>query len=90
MNSQSILMVISIYQFVLIITSNYRKAGVIGCKCESLNGLLQIDFNLFMMMTGSLLAWIQILAVQHFTFEVLNIFTKATTFTPVFPLLLVI
>ena len=39
-------------------------------------------------MTGSLLAWIQKLAVQHFTLEVKDLFTKATTFTPVFLLLL--
>ena len=42
-----------------------------------------------MMMTGPLLAWIQKLAVQHFTLEVQNVFTKATTFTPIFRLLLV-
>ena len=42
-----------------------------------------------MMMTGPLLAWIQKLAVKHFALEVQNLFTKATTFTPVFRLLLV-
>ena len=41
-----------------------------GCKCESLNVLLQIDFNWCMMMTGPLLAWIQKLPVQHFTLEI--------------------
>ena len=41
------------------------------------------------MMIGLLLAWIQTLAVQHFPLEVLNLLTKATTFTPVFQLLLV-
>ena len=40
-----------------------------------------------MMMTGSLLTWIQKLAVQHFTFEVQNLFTEVTTFTPVLRLL---
>ena len=41
-----------------------------------------------MIITGPLLAWIQKLAVQHFTLQAQNIFTKATTFTPVFRLLL--
>ena len=36
---------------------------------------------------GCLLALIQKLAVQQFTLEVSNLFTKATTFTPVFRLL---
>ena len=40
------------------------------------------------MMTGHLLAWVQKLAVQHFTLEVKNLLTKAATFTPVFRLLL--
>ena len=48
------------------------------CECESLNWLLKIDFNWFMMMIGSLLAWIQ------------KLVTKATTFTLVFRLFLVI
>ena len=42
-----------------------------------------------MMITGPLLAWIQKLLVQHFTFEVEKLFTKVTIFTPVFRLLLV-
>ena len=42
-----------------------------------------------MMMTGPSLAWIQKFAVQHFTLEVENLLTKATIFTPVFRLLLV-
>ena len=42
-----------------------------------------------MMMTGPLLTWIQKLIVQHFTLEVKILFTKVTTFTPVFRLLLV-
>ena len=33
-----------------------------------------------MMMTGPLLAWIQELAVQHFTLEVLNLFIKLQHF----------
>ena len=44
-------------------------------------------------MTGSLLsllAWMQKLSAQHFTVEVQNLFTKATTFTPIFRLLLLI
>ena len=40
-----------------------------------------------MMITGPLLAWIQKLGVQHFTLEV-YLFTKATTLTPIFRLLL--
>ena len=43
-----------------------------------------------MMMTGPLVAWVQKLAVQHFTLEVENLFTKATTFTPVFFSLLLV
>ena len=42
-----------------------------------------------MIMDGPLLAWIQKLAVQHFTLQVCNLFTKATVFTPIFRLLLV-
>ena len=42
-----------------------------------------------MVMTEPLLAWIQKLAVQNFTLEFYNLFTKAMTFTPVFRLLLV-
>ena len=42
-----------------------------------------------MMVTGPLLAWMQKLAVQHFTLEVENLFTQATTFTHLFQLLLV-
>ena len=41
------------------------------------------------MMIGPLLAWIQKLAVEHFTLETYNLFTKSTIFTPVFRLLLV-
>ena len=41
------------------------------------------------MITGPLLAWKEKLVVQHFTLEVSNLFTKATTFTPVFRLFLV-
>ena len=41
-----------------------------GCECKSLNGLLWINFNLFMIMTGPLLSWIEKMAVQHFTLEV--------------------
>ena len=41
------------------------------------------------MMTGPFLACIHKLAVQHFTHEVYNLFTKATTLTPIFRLLLV-
>ena len=41
-----------------------------------------------MMMTGSILARIQKLAVQHFTLEVQNLFAKATTFARDFRLLL--
>ena len=40
-------------------------------------------------MTGPLLAWTQKFAVQHFTLKVQNLFTKATIFTSVFRLLLV-
>ena len=40
-------------------------------------------------MTGPLLAWIQKLTVQHFTLKIENLFTKVTTFTHVFRLLLV-
>ena len=40
-------------------------------------------------MTGPLLARIQKLVVKHFTLEIQNLFTKATTFTPIFWLLLV-
>ena len=40
-------------------------------------------------MTGTLLAWTQKLALEHFTLEILNLFTKVTTFTPVFRWLLV-
>ena len=36
------------------------------------------------MISGLLLAWIQKLAVQHFTPEAYNLFTKTTKFTPVF------
>ena len=39
------------------------------------------------MMTGPLLAWIQKLAFLQL--NILNLFTKATTFAPVFQLLLV-
>ena len=42
-----------------------------------------------MMMPGPLLTWMQKLAAQQFTLDVYNLFTKATTFTPVFRLLLV-
>ena len=42
-----------------------------------------------MMMSGPYLARSQKLAVQHFTLEVNNLFTKATIFIPVFRLLLV-
>ena len=41
------------------------------------------------MKSGPLLARSQKMAVQHFTLEVECLFTKATTFTPVFRLLLV-
>ena len=40
-------------------------------------------------MSGPYLARSQKLAVQHFTLEVNNLFTKATIFIPVFRLLLV-
>ena len=42
-----------------------------------------------MMMTGPLLAWMQKMSVHRSTLEVKNLFTKVTTFTPVFRLLLV-
>ena len=38
------------------------------------------------MMNGHLLVWIQKLAVQHFTLEIKNLFTKAMTFTFTFDL----
>ena len=48
-----------------------------------------MTFNYFIMMTGSLLACIQKLTVQHFTLEVKNLFPKTITSIPVFQLLLV-
>ena len=42
-----------------------------------------------MMITGPLPEWIQKLAVEYFALDVKNLFTKTTTFTPIFRLLLV-
>ena len=45
----------------------------IGCERESLNGLLKIDFNWFMIITGPLLVRIQKLAIQHLRFKIYSI-----------------
>ena len=55
-----------------IIINNYQKQMWMGCECESLNGLLKIDFIWFMM-TGPLLVWNKKLAVRHFTFKIYSL-----------------
>ena len=57
-----------------------------GGKWESLNRLLEIDFNWFMMMAGLTLASIQNIGCQTFYTSGLNLFTKATIFIPAFRL----
>ena len=54
-----------LYALLEIITKHVRK----GCECKSLNGLLQIDFNLCMMMSGPSPFISQKLDVQHYTLE---------------------
>ena len=45
--------------WLLINTSNYQKPVWMRCACESLNGIMQIDFDWFTMMIRPLQAWIQ-------------------------------